>query len=302
MATNTDARPLAVPGTIPRAPIKRPAFELGRWELLGSLGGGELTQVCLARPADRRDDGCASYAVKLLRPRWYDNPAAVETVIREAFVGRQVTHPHLLPILAAHVQEPPYYVVSPYLRGTTLARRIEQAGRPPLSMALWLVRQAAEALAALHAAGWMHADVKPSNLFVSPPAHVTLLDLGFARRPREYGSVVDRCVAGTVGYIAPEMIASAVRTDIRSDLYSLGVTLFEMLTGRLPFEARNLADLARMHRQDAPLSLRALAPNLPRNVIELVRELLAKDPFRRPQTPQELVNRLAPLEIENFAE
>jgi serine/threonine-protein kinase len=161
-----------------------------------------------------------------------------------------------------------------------------------LSLALWLARQTAEALAALHAAGWMHADVKPGNLFVSAPAHVTLLGLGFARRPRECGSIVDRCVAGTVGYVAPEMITSAVRPDIRSDLYSLGATLFEMLTGRLPFEARTL---------DTPLALRSLAPDLPRNVVDLVRELLAKDPFRRPQTPQELISRLAALEIENFA-
>jgi serine/threonine protein kinase len=301
MSINADARPLAVPRVLHRAPAKRPGYGLGRWELIGTLGGGDLTQVYLAQPIDRTENCAASYAVKLLRPCWQTDAAAIETVVREAFVGRQVTHPHLIPILAARVHEPPYFVVSPYLRGATLAQRLKQVGRPPLPMALWLTRQTAEALVALHAAGWMHADIKPSNLFVSPPAHITLLDLGFARRPRECGSVVDRCVAGTVGYMAPEMITSAVRPDIRSDLYSLGATLFEMLTGRLPFEARNLAELAQKHRQDTPLALRALAPNLPRNVVDLVRELLAKDPFRRPQTPQELVTRLAALEIENFA-
>ena len=184
MATNTDARPLAVPRAVQRALVKRPAHHLGRWELVGSLGGGELTQVYLGRPIDRTDEGAASYAIKVLRARWQTNATAIETVVREAFVGRQVTHPHLLPILSAHVHEPPYYVVSPCLRGTTLSRRLEQVGRPPLSLALWLARQTAEALAALHAAGWMHADVKPGNLFVSAPAHITLLDLGFARRPR----------------------------------------------------------------------------------------------------------------------
>ena len=167
---------------------------------------------------------------------------------------------------------------------------------------LWIARQVAEALEALDAAGWMHADVKPSNIFLAPEGHVTLLDLGFARRPLEVGSVVDRCVVGTGSYIAPEMITSALRPDIRSDVYSLGVVLFEMLSGRLPYEGKDLAEVASQHKQARPPDLRRLAPHLPRGVIRLVQQMLAKEPLRRPQSPRELIARLVELEIGSFAE
>ena len=131
---------------------------------------------------------------------------------------------------------------------------------------------------------------------------MTLLDLGFARRADETGSVVERCVTGTCNYIAPEMITSALRADIRSDIYSLGVMLFEVLSGRLPFEGKDLAELATLHRQARAPDLRRLVPHLPTAVVRLVREMLAKQPLRRPQTPRELIDRLAALEILTFGE
>ena len=94
----------------------------------------------------------------------------------------------------------------------------------------------AEALGALDAGGWMHGDVKPSNIFLSPQGHVTLLDLGFARRRGESGTAADRCVMGTGHYLAPECITAAAAADIRSDIYSLGAVLFQILAGRLPLE------------------------------------------------------------------
>ena len=171
-----------------------------------------------------------------------------------------------------------------------------------LPLALWIVRQATEALDALHTAGWMHGDVKPSNLLLSAEGHVTLLDLGFARRPTEVGSVVQRCVMGTCHYLAPEMITSALRADIRSDIYSLGAMLFEMLAGRPPFESDDLAELARQHQQSRAPELRRLAPQVPGGVTWLVRQMLAKEPLRRPQSPRELIGRLVALEIATFGE
>jgi serine/threonine protein kinase len=153
----------------------------------------------------------------------------------------------------------------------------------------------------------MHGDVKPGNIFVSPAGHVTLLDLGFARRNGDTtaggtGSAVDRCVLGTCSYIAPELITSALRADVRSDIYSLGVVLFELLCGRLPFVGKDLAELAAQHRQATPPDLGRLVPDLPGELVELVRQMLAKEPLRRPQTPRELVDRLARIEIATFSE
>lgn len=275
---------------------------VGPWQLVRQVAEGNLCRVYQARPADGPLDRSAGYAVKVLLERWQDDTAAIELLRREAIVGRQVSHRHLISVLAAHVGGPPYFVVMPWLAGSTLADLLAAGRRPPLPVALWLARQTAEALGALHVAGWMHGDVKPSNIFVSPSGHATLLDLGFVRRPEETGCVVDRCVAGTFHYIAPEMITSALRPDIRSDLYSLGVTLYELLTGRLPFVGRSLAELAEQHRQSEPPEIRSLAPRLPLDVARLVHQLLAKEPLRRPQTPAELVVRLTVLEIATFAE
>jgi serine/threonine protein kinase len=135
---------------------------------------------------------------------------------------------------------------------------------------------------------------------VSPDGHATLLDLGFARQPADATSIVDRCVTGTMHDIAPEMLTSALRPDIRSDIYSLGATLYETLGGRPPFQAPSLEQLADLHRQAEPRPLRLLNPHVPAEVARFVHQMLAKEPLRRPQTPAEVVERLVRLEIETF--
>ena len=300
--------PLRSAGRTSSSPAARAALsatapsQIGPWRLVKQAAEGKLCRVYQAQPAEGAANRSAGYALKVLKEASQNDAAAIEVMRREAIVGRKVSHPHLISILSAHVGAAAYFVVMPWLAGATLAEMLAGGNRPALPVALWIARQAAEALEALDAAGWMHADVKPSNLFISPSGHVTLLDLGFARRPEETGSAVDRSVCGTVHYIAPEMVTSALRPDIRSDIYSLGVTLYELLAGRVPFDGPDLASLAEQHRQAEPPELRSLAPQLPLGVSRLVHSMLAKEPLRRPQTPRELVDRLAALEIETFAE
>ncbi len=278
---------------------------------------GDFARVYRARPCGCPSDRPAAYAVKVLRPPWQDDPRAIGMLAREALVGQSVSHPHLVSVLEACVSRPPRLVVMPWLEGLTLRQQMTGGARLDLPLALWIARQVAEALQAMHAAGWIHGDVKPSNILVSPGGHVTLLDLSFARRSDETGSVVDRCppgdcltghyvtghcLMGTGNYLAPEQITSSYGADIRSDLYSLGVVLFELFSGRLPFRGDDLAELAVQHRQATPPDLRVLAPHLPVELVRLVRQMLAKHPLRRPQTPGELIDRLLQLEIATFSE
>jgi serine/threonine protein kinase len=273
-----------------------------QWELVNLAAEGGLSRIFRARPAGSASDQPASYALKMLLPAWENDPQAVRLLQREALVGKKISHPHLIPILAAGLQEAPRYVVMPWLNGATLEQRLRSGEQFDLPEVLWIARQTAEALDALHQTGWMHGDVKPSNIMISPEGHVTLLDLGFARRSDENGSAVDRCVLGTFHYIAPEFLTSALRADMRSDIYSLGAVLFRILSGRLPFQAEDLAELAAQHKQALPPNLRSIAPHLPAEVARLVHCMLSKDPLRRPQSPRELIDILTRLEIETFSE
>lgn len=284
-----------------RVSTPAPAHQrVGSWELLGLIDEGRLAAVYRARPIGGGNLP-GSHALKLLRPEWQEDPQALATLAREAHVGRKVAHPHLLPILAAQLEVIPNYLVMPLLPGQSLARHLRSAEQLQLPVAFWIARQVAEALEAMQRAGWMHSDVKPQNIVVSPGGHATLIDLGFARRADETRSLADRPVVGTVRYLAPEVLYSALGGDILSDVYSLGVTLFEMLTGRLPFDADDVAELAAQHRQELPSDLRSLVPHVPKRAARLVHQMLAKEPLRRPQ-PGELVARLAALEIETFGD
>jgi serine/threonine-protein kinase len=199
--------------------------------------------------------------------------------------------------LSAHVNEPPYYLVMPYLPGGTLRQRIDAQKRLPVGTAVWIARQAAQGLAALHDAGFVHGDIKPANIFLSPDGHATLIDLGFAQPIGESEPGTGRAIAGTPVYLAPEAVANPAVCDVRSDLYSLGVTLYEMLTGSPPFPAGDASELARQHREAVPPDIRQRAGYVPAPVAELVARLLAKQVLRRPSSARELVELLLPLEI-----
>jgi len=244
----------------------------------------------------------ANYAVRMLRPIWQNEPLAIEMFRTEALLGQKVSHPHLAPVLAAYVVEPPRMLVMPWLDGASLAKHLSLGRRFDLPQALWIARQTAEALDALFTAGWIHGDVSPGNIHLAPNGHVTLLDLSFARPKGAAHSAVDRVVMGTCNYVAPEQLRSKLAADIRSDIYSLGAVLYELLSGRPPYIARDLAELASLHLQSSPPDLGRLAPDLPREILGLVRRMIAKDPLRRPQTPRELVRELAALEIGVFSQ
>jgi serine/threonine-protein kinase len=275
---------------------------LGPWQLVRSLGDGNLTRVYLARPADGPQNGPASYVVKALRKEWWRDPQAIDMQRREAWVGSKVTHPSLLPVLAASVGEPPFYVVTPKLDGTTLSQLILELEKLPVPLALWIARQVAEGLAALfETTGMIHTDVKPANILVSPAGHATLIDFGFVQTAAEASQWATRPLAGTLAYIAPEMVTSALAAGPRSDIYSLGVTLYEMLSGRRPWESDDPGELAILHREARPIDIRELRPELSATVAELVHSMLAKDPLRRPGSARELATRLVRLEIASFA-
>jgi eukaryotic-like serine/threonine-protein kinase len=284
------------------SPELEPARMIPGWQCERLIGEGQLTCVFAARPQGNSTSTHSPYVLKLLRAPWDGDCRAIKMLRREAWVGQNIAHTHLVPVLAAGLAEPPFYLVMPQLRGTTLGT-LAMADEPlRLPVALWIARQVAEALGALDDAGWLHGDVKPANIFVSPEMHVTLIDLGFASREGEAAQLGERPILGTARYMAPEMFSATSPVDIRSDLYSLGIVLFELLAGRPPFAGEDPLQLAIQHREALPGRLRNKVPTVPTRVARLVQAMLAKSPMRRPQRPQEVANQLASLEIETFGD
>lgn len=269
---------------------------IGGWALVEPAGTGAFAEVYRARP-EATATAAPIYAVKRLRPEWEDDALVTAMFRREALVGRGISHPHVVPILSSQTRRPPRFVVMPWLEGHTLADRLSRAGSPALTEALWIVRQVAEGLAALEAAGWMHGDVKLENIVVSPSGHATLVDLGSVRRLDQPDPLSAGIVAGTRGHLAPECLMPRGRPDVRSDLYSLGVVLYRLLRGRATRGAAEPAVPSGESLRHGPPDLTALAPVAPPLVVRLLRRLLARDPLRRPQSADELVSELVGLEI-----
>ena len=166
-----------------------------------------------------------------------------------------------------------------------------------MRQALWIARQVAEALDAMHVCQWLHGDVKPANVVVSLGGHATLIDFGLALRKHEAMLTAERTARGTLNYLAPEVMTSAYCADQRSDIYSLGISLFEMLTGRLPFVGNNAADLIELHRCQPLPDARRFMTELGRDVVLLLKRMTAKQPLRRQQNARELIDELMPLEV-----
>jgi serine/threonine protein kinase len=276
-----------------RSPVMVPIPSIPGYDLLTPLGGGPMTVVYSARehPDDR------PCAVKTVRPDWPDQSTAVKLLQREARAGLGARHPRLVHVSHAQVTYPPYFLVMDLLPGESLRERLRRDYRLDVTEALAVTRQTAEALTALHRAGFLHGDVKPDNVRLTGAGSAVLIDLGFAHRPGENADFLrDGYVLGTADYLAPELCAAEPSEEYRSDLFSLGVTLFEALTGRLPYPPGSLMQTFLRHRCDPPADIRRLVPGLAEGVAVLVERLLAHQADQRPRAAA-IVQQLVRLEI-----
>lgn len=272
---------------------------LGRWRLHSVIGRGSLSRVYRASAWHcwPPQPNCPPkvVAIKVLRESWEDRPRAVGQFACEAAVIGQVKHPHLIHLVDSDLNNPPFFLVLPWVSGTCLSTWRGASRRPALADILRWMRQIASALVALDESGWMHGDVKPSNMLVNQQGDAVLIDLGFARRTKDDEDAA-RPLVGTLNYMAPEMIYAPELADIRSDLYSFGVSLFELLTGRLPFPGPTAADVIKQHRKTPPQPLKELAPDTPPRLQDLVALLMEKKPTHRPKHPSVVYEELQAIE------
>jgi serine/threonine protein kinase/WD40 repeat protein len=240
-------------------------------------------------------------AVKVLPADRLRNPAAIARFRREMKLIGQLDHPHVVRASDANEQSGMHYLVMEYLDGVDLSRLVRCVGPLPVAAACELVRQAAVGLQAIHEQRLVHRDLKPSNLMVSRSGVVNVLDLGLALLERTSGDVSEMTstglVMGTVDYMAPEQADDSHSVDIRADIYSLGATLFKLLTGRAPYERSNddtpIRRLKYMLTAPVP-EIRDARPDVPPELASLLRRLLSKTPEQRPSQPHEVAELLRP--------
>jgi serine/threonine protein kinase/Flp pilus assembly protein TadD len=271
---------------------------IGSYLLLEPLGKGAMGEVYKAR--QRRLKRLA--ALKLIHPELLANEHLVLRFHREAEAAARLDHPNIVRIYDAGEDAGTHFLAMEYVEGTDLARLVRDSGAFTVPQACECVRQAALGLQHAHEQGLVHRDIKPGNLmWAKVTGTIKVLDLGLARLDRrptlDEGALTltqRDSPLGTPAYLAPEQALNAHGADIRADIYSLGCTLYHLLAGRPPFVTRDLPQLVAMHMTAEPEPLEKLRPELPAELSQVVRTMMAKKPPERIQTPADVAKALEP--------
>lgn len=276
---------------------RAPDLVLGPYVLMERLGEGGMGTVYKARHQKLG----RVVALKVIRKDRVADNETLRRFRREIDAVAQLSHPNIVTALDAGEEHGTHYFVMEYVAGISLAAQVKRAGPLAVALAGEYLRQAALGLQHVHEHGLVHRDVKPSNLFVTNGGTtLKILDLGLTRLTPEAGPSADDATLtqigrpiGTPDFMAPEQATNAHLADIRADLYSLGCTLYFVLTGTVPFPGGSPVEKLFRHLGEEPLPAEQLVPELPAGAAAILHRLMAKKPADRYQTPAELATDLA---------
>jgi tRNA A-37 threonylcarbamoyl transferase component Bud32 len=284
MSEAATGRPGALTGTVLSS----------RYRLETKLGSGGMSTVYLSR-----DETLERWvAVKVLHREISDQPDQIERFRREARAVAQLSHPNVVAVIDAGEDGGRPYIVFEYVEGETLKDRIERMDRLPLDEAAAYAIEIGRGLAVAHARMLVHRDIKPQNVLIDPEGRAKVTDFGIARSLESDGLTKTGRVLGTTDYVSPEQ-AMGRDVDARSDMYSLGVLLFEMVTGQLPFQAETLVGVAMKHVNEGMPDIQRLRPDASAALAAVIERATHKDPKRRyPDMAAMLADLEATLEVE----
>ncbi|MGN0696904.1 MAG: Stk1 family PASTA domain-containing Ser/Thr kinase [Oscillospiraceae bacterium] len=262
----------------------------GRYEITELIGMGGMADVYKAEDiVDKK-----VVAVKILKKEYADNDDFVRRFRNESKAIAVLSHPNIVKIYDVGFTDKMQFIVMEYIDGITLKEFMEQQGVLKWKDAVYFITQILRALQHAHDRGIVHRDIKPQNIMLFPDGNIKVMDFGIARFAREEGKTMSDKAIGSVHYISPEQASGDV-TDERSDIYSTGVMLYEMLTGRKPFDADTPVAVAVMHMKNSAVPPRQLNDTIPIGLEEIVMRAMQKDPSKRYQSASEMIN-----DIEEF--
>jgi serine/threonine-protein kinase len=283
-------------------------FVLGPYRILDLLGRGGMGSVFKAEHGPLK----RVVALKVLAPKLVSCERARGLFLREVHAAAQIVHPNIVAAFDAGEAEGHYFLALEYVDGPNLEQLVRKYGPLPAGLACDYIKQTANGLQAAHTLGVVHRDIKPSNLLVhrgklhDSPDLVKISDFGLARLNSAVEGVAEapntipaqqNTVMGTPDYLSPEQARDVQLADIRSDLYSLGCTLYYLLAGQVPFPGGTALEKLIRHSAEFPDPLEACRPDVPVAVLDIVERLLCKTPDARFQTAQELAEALQPYAV-----
>jgi len=275
-ARRVDARTRSASGT---------PGEIVGYRLLDVVGRGAMGTVYRALHLGLNRE----VAIKILRQDLAGDRTQIERLKAEASTLASLDHPNIVRALDAGESNGFPYVVMEYVEGETLRDRLRREGRLPEKEALTITRALADALERARRMGVVHRDVKPGNILLTRAGEPKLMDLGLAKGPIDMGLTQHGATVGTPQYIAPEQAVDPRKADTRSDIYSLGATLYAMLAGRPPFDGETLAEILTKVLYESPTPVRVLRPEVSAETGYLVDRMMLRDPSLRYRTPAQVV-------------
>ncbi|MBX9972353.1 Stk1 family PASTA domain-containing Ser/Thr kinase [Cytobacillus firmus] len=255
----------------------------GRYKILDMIGGGGMANVYLAHDMILDRD----VAVKVLRMDFAEDEEFIRRFHREAQSATSLAHPNIVNIFDVGEEDTIYYIVMEYVDGQTLKQYIQQNSPIRIDDALEIMKQLTSAISHAHQNHIIHRDIKPHNILIDRHGNVKITDFGIAMALSATSITQTNSVLGSVHYLSPEQARGGM-ANRKSDIYSLGIVMFELLTGRLPFSGESAVSIALKHLQSETPSLKRWNPSIPQSVENIVLKATAKDPFHRYDSVEEM--------------